>query len=185
MIDKLGASTTDGLGGLCGTLLLRSILTPCPHFVVSPLCRQPTTQLKLIPSSKYYPQTTCCLALLFMVVKPNRVQTGLRRGASSGGTSCGASSPAGGRDRFRLCLNSALLFGSSALASDGGLREHLRRGPLTSRGKSRLHRHRLGFAEAGHYCSGPVYWHLTQPVHVVLAAALNTRAQPCFLQEHL
>ena len=80
---------------------------------------QSTTKLPL----KHGPNKTYFSAL----VKPNRVKTGLRQGASS-----------------------------------GVLRGRLRRVPLTSRGGAGV-------------AAGPVYWHMTQAVHTVLAGA--TRAQ--------
>ena len=60
-------------------------------------------------------------------------------------------------------------------ASSGTLRGRFRRPPLTSRGRPRV----AASPRPPMHCSGPVYWHITQPVHTVLARA--TRAQPYFL----
>lgn len=49
-------------------------------------------------------------------------------------------------------------------ASSGAFRGHLRRSPLTSRVGSKVAASPLPVP-----CSTPVYWHLTQPVHTVLA----------------
>ena len=112
------ALTTDGSGSLCGPLLYHHALGLLFSHV-SLVNLPPTTQSPL----KHVPKSTCRHFLaLRTVVKSTRVKVLLRQGASSG-----PPSPVeGGRgsrlrlDRFRIRQNSALLYGSSVLASDPG-----------------------------------------------------------------
>ena len=66
--------------------------------------------------------------------------------------------------------------------SSGALRGRLRRAPLISRGGAEVAakpRPVWASPKPPVHWSGPVYWHMTQPVHTVLARA--TRAQPYHL----
>ena len=105
---------------------LRSLLLFMHFFLVN---RTSKSQLK------HGPKTTGFFALF--TVKPKRVKTCLRQGASS-----------------------------------GALRGRFRRGPLTSRRGGGV----AASPQSPVHWSGPVYWHMTQPVHTVLPRA--ARAQP-------